>query len=114
MNHYDKDDYREPPPKPLWEQEKEKREFAKQQELEKMLQEFRERQKPNTDKEQVHHPEHYNLHPSGIETIEIIEHMDFLLGNVIKYVMRAEHKGNKKQDLEKALWYLTRAVNKEN
>lgn len=58
----------------------------------------------------VNHPAHYKSHPSGIEVIEITEHMNFNLGNVIKYVLRAEHKGNQLEDLKKAKWYLTREI----
>ena len=62
------------------------------------------------DPDPVNHPSHYQSHPSGVECIQITEHMDFLLGNVIKYVWRADHK-NGVQDLEKARWYLDRAIN---
>lgn len=61
----------------------------------------------------VNHPKHYLSHPSGIETIQITEHMGFCLGNVIKYVMRADYKGNRLQDLEKAAWYLNREIERE-
>lgn len=61
----------------------------------------------------VNHPKHYTSHPSGVETIQITEHMGFCLGNVIKYVMRADHKGNRLQDLEKAAWYLNREIERE-
>ena len=56
----------------------------------------------------VNHPEHYNKHPSGVECIDIVRHMNFNLGNVIKYLWRAGLKdGNADiQDLEKAKWYL--------
>ena len=54
----------------------------------------------------VNHPAHYTGHPSGIECIEITRHMNFCLGNVIKYVLRADHKGNAIEDLKKARWYL--------
>jgi len=55
----------------------------------------------------VEHPSHYN---HGIEAIKIIESWDlnFHIGNVIKYALRAPHKGNEIEDLEKALFYLTR------
>lgn len=58
----------------------------------------------------VNHPPHYKI--GGIETIDFIEAkgLDYNLGNVIKYVTRADHKGNKLQDLEKARWYLDRAI----
>lgn len=54
----------------------------------------------------VEHPKHYNNHPSGIEAITITRHMNFNLGNVIKYVWRAEEKGAPLEDLRKAAWYL--------
>jgi len=58
----------------------------------------------------VNHPAHYKI--GGIETIDFIEakQLDYNLGNVIKYVTRADHKGNKLEDLRKAQWYLTRAI----
>lgn len=60
----------------------------------------------------VNNPKHYNQ--NGIEVIDVIEayNLNFRLGNVIKYILRSELKGNKKQDLEKALWYLKREVEK--
>lgn len=62
----------------------------------------------------VEHPQHYNCHPSGIECIEIVRHMDFNLGNVLKYIWRHGQKKNDNEgvlekaieDLEKAAWYL--------
>lgn len=58
----------------------------------------------------VNHPPHYKI--GGIETIDFIEAkgLDYNLGNVVKYITRADHKGNKLQDLEKARWYLDRAI----
>lgn len=57
---------------------------------------------------QVDHPVHYNTHPSGVECIEIVRHMGFNLGNVVKYVWRDGIKDVEVplQDLEKAAWYL--------
>lgn len=60
----------------------------------------------------INHPLHYTSHPSGVECIQITEHMDFLLGNVVKYVWR---NGLKDQvpslvDLKKAQWYLNRKI----
>ena len=59
----------------------------------------------------VNHPAHYKV--GGIEVIDFIESKNFSynLGNVIKYVSRADHKGNKLEDLKKAQWYLTREIN---
>jgi hypothetical protein len=57
-------------------------------------------------------PPHYKAHPSGIECIQITEHMNFCLGNAVKYIWRAGLKeGNDRdQDLEKAMWYLQREL----
>lgn len=59
----------------------------------------------------VNHPKHYTSHPSGVECIQIVEHMQFNLGNVMKYIWRADH-ANGIQDLEKARWYLDREIQK--
>jgi DNA-binding CsgD family transcriptional regulator len=58
----------------------------------------------------VNHPAHYKV--GGIETIDFIEakKLNYNIGNVVKYITRADHKGNRKQDLEKALWYLNREI----
>lgn len=60
------------------------------------------------DKEIVNHPSHYTAHPSGVECVELAEHLCFNLGNALKYVWRAGKKGAKQVDLEKALWYVDR------
>lgn len=59
---------------------------------------------------EVNHPKHYNAHPSGIECIDVVEYMGFNLGNAIKYIWRADEKGNAIQDLEKAKWYIEREI----
>lgn len=61
----------------------------------------------------VDHPSHYNY--GTIEVIDVIEdwNLNFNLGNSIKYIARCEHKGHKKEDLEKAIWYLKRELQKE-
>ena len=58
----------------------------------------------------VNHPAHYKV--GGIETIDFIEakKLGYNLGNVVKYLTRADHKGNKLEDLRKAQWYLTREI----
>lgn len=58
----------------------------------------------------VEKPVHYNTHPSGIETIDIVRHLPFSIGNAIKYMMRAPYKGTREQDYRKALWYLKDAI----
>ena len=60
----------------------------------------------------VNKPKHYNSHPSGVEVIRITEHMNFCLGNVIKYVLRADHKHDAIEDLQKARWYLDREISR--
>jgi hypothetical protein len=65
--------------------------------------------KPQAD--MVNHPPHYKV--GGIEVIDYIEskELGYHLGNVIKYISRAGLKdGNVIQDLEKAEWYLSRAM----
>jgi len=54
-------------------------------------------------------PDHYQRHPSGVECIDVAEHFSFCLGNVIKYVWRADMK-NGLEDLQKAKWYLEREI----
>lgn len=60
----------------------------------------------------VNHPAHYNAHPSGIECIDVVEHMGFNVGNAVKYLWRADLKGNALEDLEKARWYVQREIDK--
>ena len=63
------------------------------------------------EQDAVNHPQHYTSHPSGIECIQVVEHMGFCLGNAIKYIWRADMK-NGIEDLEKAVWYLNREIEK--
>jgi DNA repair exonuclease SbcCD ATPase subunit len=58
----------------------------------------------------INHPPHYTH--GGIETIDFIEakELNWNLGNVVKYVSRAGHKGDKLEDLKKAAWYLRREI----
>jgi len=58
----------------------------------------------------INHPPHYTT--GGMETIDFIEakKLDYHLGNVVKYITRADHKGSKLENLKKAQWYLNRAV----
>jgi len=61
----------------------------------------------------VNKPKHYCMSPSGIECIQITEHMSFTLGNVIKYTWRADEKHDSPlEDLKKARWYLDREIAK--
>ena len=60
----------------------------------------------------VNSPKHYTSHPSGVECIQITRHMSFNIGNVVKYVWRADEKGAPIEDLEKAAWYLQDEINR--
>ena len=65
----------------------------------------------------VNHPAHYQT-PGGMEVIDVIEefNLGFHLGNTVKYILRAGRKGdpgNRLQDLEKAMWYLSREIDNE-
>ena len=64
----------------------------------------------STAADNVNHPAHYKT--GGIETIDFIEakQLTYNLGNVVKYITRADHKGNKLEDLKKAQWYLNREI----
>jgi hypothetical protein len=61
----------------------------------------------------VNHPPHYKV--GGIETIDFIEakKLNYNLGNVVKYITRADHKGSRNEDLKKALWYLNRELGRK-
>jgi hypothetical protein len=63
-------------------------------------------------KEMVNHPSHYQTE-DGLEVIDVIEKFDlnFHLGNVVKYVLRAGKKDEYLQELKKAKWYLDREIN---
>ena len=69
--------------------------------------------KMNSDRDQlksyselVNHPDHYNT--GKIEVIDAIQdwELDFIEGNVVKYVARSRHKSSRVGDLKKARWYL--------
>jgi len=62
------------------------------------------------EQDPVNHPAHYASHRSGVECIDLAEHLSFNLGNALKYCWRAGLKvpGKLKQDLEKACWYVLR------
>jgi hypothetical protein len=61
----------------------------------------------------INNPPHYNRASSKcsqcstrIECIDVTRHLNFNLGNAIKYIWRADYKDNKVKDLQKAVWYL--------
>ena len=63
----------------------------------------------------VNSPKHYNQ--GAIEAIDairasmsLIEFKGYLKGNIEKYLWRYDSKGNPKQDLRKAKWYLEKLI----
>lgn len=66
----------------------------------------------STDVDMVNQPPHYKS-ASGIESIDVIESFElgFHKGNAIKYILRSGKKHNEREDIEKAIWYLTRYKN---
>lgn len=58
----------------------------------------------------INSPPHYTT--GGVETIDFIEakKLNYNLGNVVKYITRADHKGSRIEDLRKAKWYLEREI----
>lgn len=65
-------------------------------------------------KEMVNHPSHYGGKDNPMEAIKIIDHyqLPFSLGNTLKYILRADKKANKLEDLKKAAWYLQHEITK--
>ncbi len=67
-----------------------------------------------SEHDEVEHPKHYTSSPSGIECIDVVEHLPFCRGNAIKYLWRAGQKGEGDaatiRDLEKARWYVEREI----
>jgi hypothetical protein len=60
----------------------------------------------------VNNPKHYTSHPSGVECIQITEHMSFNLGNAVKYIWRCDEKLDAIEDLKKARFYIDREIAK--
>ena len=58
----------------------------------------------------VNHPAHYTSSKSGIECIDVVEHLSFNIGNAIKYLWRAGKKGDALEDLRKSRWYVDREI----
>ena len=69
-----------------------------------------ENQTKKKSSDMVNYPTHYRSHPSGVEVIEITEHLNFCLGNAVKYILRADHKGSHLQELKKGQWYISREI----
>jgi hypothetical protein len=69
---------------------------------------------PKTEESNVSHPPHYGGKDNLYEAINIIEAygMDFVEGNVLKYLLRYKKK-NGLEDLKKAQWYLERLIKQQ-
>lgn len=65
---------------------------------------------PMTEVDMVNQPPHYTF--GHIEVIDVVEdwNLGFMLGNAVKYIARAPHKGKHLEDLKKARWYLEREI----
>lgn len=63
--------------------------------------------------DKVNNPSHYTSHHSGVECIELTEHLNFNRGNALKYVWRHQLKNASKEDLKKAAWYIKREIARE-
>jgi hypothetical protein len=57
-------------------------------------------------------PDHYKDHVSGIECIQVTRHMNFNIGNAIKYLWRVGKKDDAIQDLRKAIWYIENEIDR--
>ena len=70
--------------------------------------------RPPLEKEEVTNPKHYDKVGFVIQPLEYIiaNELDFLEGNVIKYVSRYPHKGGV-NDLLKARTYIEKLINRE-
>lgn len=58
----------------------------------------------------INHPAHYTDDTKPCECIEVAQYHSFCVGNAIKYVWRHRLKGRPLEDLQKAEWYLQRAI----
>lgn len=65
---------------------------------------------PREQRDTINHPAHYTH--GAVEVIDAIEawKLGYHLGNVVKYIARADHKANRLEDLKKARWYLDREI----
>lgn len=81
-----------------------------EQAMQEYMTNLREKIRGKDTVDMVNHPPHYTAHASGVECIQITEHMNFCLGNAVKYIWRADLKGSGVEDLKKAVWYLQREI----
>ena len=70
-------------------------------------------EKSNMQNDPVSHPSHYTSHPSGVECLTITRHMNFNLGNAMKYIWRAGLKQDSVEDLKKAVFYINDEIKRQ-
>ena len=120
---YDEDNYDDTPLSKLIKEWEDLSDFVKEDIMADIVSanvDFEDEDEEVSDKEMVNHPPHYNQ--GKFETIDIIEDIvagyddpveAYLVGTTLKYLARAPFKNAKKQDLEKAEFYLKRAIDKQ-
>ena len=121
-NYYDYDDYNDTPLSKLIKEWEDLSDYVKEDIMADIVDsnvDFEDEKEDVSDKEMVNHPPHYNQ--GKFETIDIIEDIlagyddpveAYLIGTTLKYLARAPFKNAKKQDLEKAEFYLKRAIDR--
>ena len=119
---YDEDNYDDTPLSKLIKEWEDLSDYVKEDIMADIVDsnvDFEDEKEDVSDKEMVNHPPHYNQ--GKFETIDIIEDIlagyddpveAYLIGTTLKYLARAPFKNAKKQDLEKAEFYLKRAIDR--
>lgn len=69
-------------------------------------------EKAQEEVDMINNPPHYTSHPSGVECIDVTRHLNFCLGNAVKYIWRAGLKDNAIEDLRKAKWYIDQELDR--
>ena len=58
----------------------------------------------------VVHPKHYNSNPSGVECLDVVQHMSWNVGSAMTYLWRLHHKDTPVQNIKKAIYHLEREI----
>jgi hypothetical protein len=67
--------------------------------------------KQQNQTDEINHPNHYISHPSGVECIDIVEHMPYNIGCAVAYLWRCDIKHDDPiVDMRKAIWYIEREI----
>jgi len=64
----------------------------------------------------ITNPVHYRCNPSGVECIEVTQHLPFCIGSAMKYLWRCGLKRTEsaEDDLNKAIWYIKKEIKRLN